>query len=419
LPFSEAEWRQRLAGTAALTVPGVLLRLGGVDAPYPAQFLAYGCAVIAAAFMLAWASEAAQIDVTSGLVVAGAAFLATLPEFLIEVHFAFTGQAQYVAANLTGASRLLIGCAIALPAVAALLPGRRIGRLELPAPHRVELAVLMLGAAWSMRAVLGGKLTLLDAAVLISLYVVYIRRAAAAGGSVHEPTGVALALSALPRRQRLSWVAWIVAFAGVVILLTAVPFGHAVLGIGVAVGISPFLMLQWIVPVATEAPELVIAFVLLTHGRGGQSIAILLAGAASQYTFALGTLPIAYAAGVASGPLPLAGRERLELFLTLGVALYAVGALIGLRLSRADSSIMLALFAGQLLFPVVITRLLFAVAFWVIALDVLAFERRRLPGLLRVLRPAPTRSADRARSRSARSRARSPTAASGIRFPQQ
>ncbi len=114
------------------------------------------------------------------------------------------------------------------------------------------------------------------------------------------------------------------AFAGVVILLTAVPFGHAVLGIGVAVGISPFLMLQWIVPVATEAPELVIAFVLLTHGRGGQSIAILLAGAVSQYTFALGTLPIAYAAGVASGPLPLAGRERLELFLTVGVALYAV-----------------------------------------------------------------------------------------------
>jgi cation:H+ antiporter len=198
-----------------------------------------------------------------------------------------------------------------------------------------------------------------------------------------------------------------------------VPFGHAVLGIGVAVGISPFLMLQWIVPVATEAPELVIAFVLLTHGRGGQSIAILLAGAVSQYTFALGTLPIAYAAGVASGPLPLAGRERLELFLTVGVALYAVGALIGLRLSRADSSIMLVLFAGQLLFPTVLTRLLFAVAFWVIAVDVLAFERRRLPGLLKVLWPGAGPSADPARSRSARSRGRSPTAASGIRCHQQ
>ena len=179
------------------------------------------------------------------------------------------------------------------------------------------------------------------------------------------------------------------AFAGVVILLTAVPFGHAVLGIGVAVGISPFLMLQWIVPVATETPELVVAFVLLTHGRGGQSIAILLAGAVSQYTFALGTLPIAYAAGVASGRSRSRAVSGSSCFLTVGVALYAVGALIGLRLSRAR----LLDHARAVRRPAarsrrVLTRLLFAVAFWVIAIDVLAFERRRLPGLLKVLWPA-------------------------------
>ena len=61
-------------------------------------------------------------------------------------------------------------------------------------------------------------------------------------------------------------------FAASVILLTAVPFGDAVLGTGALVGISPYLLLQWIVPVATETPELVVAFVLLTHGRGGQSV---------------------------------------------------------------------------------------------------------------------------------------------------
>jgi cation:H+ antiporter len=276
----------------------------------------------------------------------------------------------------------------------------------------------MLGSIWTMRAVLGGKLTFLDAAVLLSLYGVYIRRAATGRGPEHEPTGVAAALGALPRAQRLSWIARMLAYAAAVLLLNAVPFGHAVLGIGVSLGVSPFLMLQWIVPVATEAPELVVAFLLLTHGRGGQSIAILLAGAVSQYTFALGTLPLAYAAGVASGPLPLAGRERLELFLTVGVALYAVGALIGLRLSRADSSIMLGLFAGQLLVPTVITRLLFAIAFWAIAIDVLVFERRRLPGLLKVLWPAPVPPPGRVRSRRARSRAPSPAGAVGTRSPQ-
>jgi cation:H+ antiporter len=407
--------RRRLAVTAACPLPGVLVRLSGADVPYPTQFALYGAAVIAAAFLLAWACETAQVDAPHGLVVAGAAFLATLPEFLIELHFAFTGQAEFVAANLTGASRLLIGCAIALPAAVALLRHRRFGPLSLPAPHRVELAVLLLAATWSLRAIVSGRLTLLDAVVLISLYGVYVRRAATSGGHAPVPTGTAEALSALPRRERRRWVAGTLAYAGVVLLLCAVPFGHSVLGIGAAVGISPFLLLQWIVPVATELPELVLACILLVHGRGGQSIAILLAGAVSQYTFALGTLPIAYEAGVATGPLPLAGRERVELLLTLGVALYGVGALIGLRLSRGDSAIMLALFLGQLLVPATVTRLLFALAFWAIALDLLAAERQQLPGLLRALRPAAAPAAGPARSRSGPARRRSRAAVAGTR----
>jgi cation:H+ antiporter len=219
------------------------------------------------------------------------------------------------------------------------------------------------------------------------------------------------------------------AYAAFVILMTAVPFGEAVLGAGAIVGISPYLLLQWIVPVATETPEIVVAFVLLTHGRGGQSIAVLLAGAVSQYTIALGTLPLAYAIGPAVGPLPLAGRERVELLLTVGVALYAVGALLTLRLSRGDSSIMLAAFAGQLLVPTVVTRLFFAVVFWTVAMDIFLAERRRLPALLAALRPPHRtggRGADsrppplgRGRSRRARSRTPSRAGAAAGRFRQR
>jgi cation:H+ antiporter len=178
-------------------------------------------------------------------------------------------------------------------------------------------------------------------------------------------------------------------FAALVILLTAVPFGDAVLGSGQLVGISPYLLLQWVVPVATEVPELVVAFVLLTHGRGGQSVAVLLAGAVSQYTLALGTLPIAYAVGAGVGPLPLAGRERIELFLSIAVALYAVASLITLRLSRADATIMLVLFTIQFLLPSVVTRIALAVAFMALAIDVLSHERRYLRGLLMALVDGP------------------------------
>jgi cation:H+ antiporter len=195
-----------------------------------------------------------------------------------------------------------------------------------------------------------------------------------------------------------------------VILVTAVPFGDAVLGAGALVGISPYLLLQWVVPVATETPELVVATVLLLHGRGGQSVAVLLAGAVSQYTLALGTLPLAWSAGKGVGPLPLAGRERIELFLTIGVALYAVTALARLRLSRGDSAIMLGLFLGQLLVPSALTRLLFALAFWAVAVDVLMAERPALRALFaELLGRGP--SAHRARSRPAPPRTPSPAAA--------
>ena len=53
-----------------------------------------------------------------------------------------------------------------------------------------------------------------------------------------------------------------------------------------------------------------------------------------------------------------------------------------LRLSRGDSSIMLVLFAGQLLIPTVFTRFVFAVVFWAVAIDVLIAERREIRALL-------------------------------------
>lgn len=385
-----APWQVRLARTAACTLPGLLVRTGGGLVPPPVQLIAYGAAVAAAAFMLAWASEAAQVDFAHGIVVVAVAFVAILPEYIVEAHFAFTGQAEYVTANLTGAIRLLLGFCVAMPAALALLPDRwrprHVGRLELPPAHRVELATLGLGAAWALRPVIRGQLTLVDAVVLISLYVLYLRRVTKSGVEESALIGVAAGLAELPREARRRWVRVLMAGSGLVIVLTAVPFGDSVLSTGALVGISPFLLLQWLVPAATEMPELVVAVVLLVHGRAGQSVAVLLASAASQYTLALGTLPIAFALGGGTGHLPLGPREQVELFLTVGVALYAVAALLRLRVSRGDAGIMLVLFTVQFLLPTVLTRLALGVVFTTLAIDILIADRRRLRPLAAALR---------------------------------
>jgi cation:H+ antiporter len=385
-----APWQVRLAATAACALPGFMVRISGGSPSPPVQFAVYGAAVVAAAFMLAWACEAAQVDFASGLVVSVVAFVAILPEFIVELHFAYTGRAEYVTANLTGASRLLLGFCVAMPAAVALLPARRrpppLGQITLDGANRLDLAILGLAAVWAVRAVAVGHLTLLDSAVLLSLYVLYVHRAAKAGGEAPAPLGIAAELAELPERERRRWVGGLIVFSAFVILLTAVPFGDAVLGTGRLVGISPYLVLQWLVPVATEMPELVVAFVLLTHRRGGQAVAVLLAGAVSQYTLALGTLPLVYRVGAGTGPLPLRSGERVELFLTVGVALFALAALITLRLKRADASLMLVLFAAQFFLPLGFTRLAIAIVFATVAVDILVSERRRLGPLLRALR---------------------------------
>jgi cation:H+ antiporter len=390
------DWQQKLALAAGCTIPGLVVRMGGGFFPNPLQVLAYGAAVIAAAFILAWACEAAQVDVANGLVVAVVAFVAILPEYIVEVHFAFIGHAEYVTANLTGASRLLLGFCVSMPAVVALLPARwrpeRVGPLKLDDQHRIELAILAVAAVWSLRSVVVGHLSLLDSLVLISLYALYLRLTASAGGEAPPPVGVPAQLAVLPRAQRRRLVRALMGYAAFVILVTAVPFCNAVLGTGMMVGISPYLLLQWVVPVATEMPELIVAFVLLVHGRGGQSVAVLIAGAVSQYTLALGTLPLAYRAGAGVGTLPLQGREQLELFLTVAIALYATAALIKLTLSRADAAIMLGLFTGQFLLPTIFTRFVIALIFSALAIDLLLAERRQLPRLLGSLRPVPRRA---------------------------
>jgi len=389
-------WQARLATMAACTMPGVLLRLSGVHLPPGIALLAFGGAVVAAAFMLAWAAEAAELDLSPGIAVAGVALVAVLPEYTIEIYFAFTGQVEFVTASLTGSTRLLLSFAVGMPAIASLVLARRGGPrldvVELKPQRLLDLAIIAAASLYAPLVVLRGHLAFTDAVVLIGLYVLYLRRNATGSPEPPHLVGVSAELGKLPKRDRRRWVAGIMAYAALAVLVTAEPFANSVLLAGTKVGISPYLLVQWLVPLATESPELVIAFVLVTHDRAAQGVAVLLSSAVSQWTLALGTLPVAYAAGVGTGPLPLLGREQVEILLTMGQALLAVAVLVTLRLRRSDSVLMLTLYALQILIPIVAIRAALTVVYLVIAVDILASERWAVPTLRRTLWPRPAKA---------------------------
>lgn len=48
-------------------------------------------------------------------------------------------------------------------------------------------------------------------------------------------------------------------FAAVVILLSAEQFADGLVQTGEQLGISPFFLVQWVAPLASEAPELLVA----------------------------------------------------------------------------------------------------------------------------------------------------------------
>jgi cation:H+ antiporter len=386
-------WKGRLAIMASCTLPGVLVRISGVHLPPPLAIVVFGGAVMAAAFMLASAAEAAELDAPPGIAVAAVALVAVLPEYTIEIYFAFGGRVEFVTASLTGSTRLLLSFAVGMPAVASVVLGRRrrqrLGVVELAADKRVDLGIIAAASLYAPLVVMRGHLAWPDAIVLLGLYALYLRRISAGSPEAPHLVGIAAELGRLPQRQRRRWVAGIMIFSACAVLVTAEPFADSVLLTGTSVGISPYLLVQWLVPLATEMPELVVAFVLIKHERAGQAVAVLLSSAVSQWTLALGSLPLAFAAGAGKGPLPLLGREQVELLLTMAQGLMAVAVLVTLRLQRRDAVLMLGLFVVQLALPTLLVRAALTLAYLVLAVDILASERWALPTLARALRDGP------------------------------
>lgn len=74
--------------TAAFIIPAVIVRLAGLHPNPVAALTVYGAAVVAASFVLAWAAEAAQIDVSGGLAIALLALIAVLPEYAVDLYYA-------------------------------------------------------------------------------------------------------------------------------------------------------------------------------------------------------------------------------------------------------------------------------------------------------------------------------------------
>src|SRR4051794_13183354 len=160
-------------------IPGLAIRFTSPSLPHALDAFCFGLAIVGSAFLLSWAAEVAQLDISAGLAIAVLAFIAVLPEYAVDVVFAKDGgeavkqygpacqsAADMAAgrdsacslslANMTGSNRLLIGIGWSMVVLVAWWRYRKRGQpaqgkaIRLERSHSVEIAFLTLATVYCL-----------------------------------------------------------------------------------------------------------------------------------------------------------------------------------------------------------------------------------------------------------------------------
>jgi cation:H+ antiporter len=370
---------------AFLPVPWIAAyHLGGLGMPPELEALLSGLSILGAAFLLSWSMELAERDIPQNLALLVLALVSVLPEYAVDLHFAITAAEQpeyshYAIANMTGANRLLIGLGWAAVVLIACRK-EQVSSIRISRQHRIEMQALVLATVYSFVIPLNGHVGLVDAAVLLTIFVLYVR--AAMQGETHEADLIGPA--AILSREfgdfgRRAWATLLFVFAAWAIWVSAQPFADGLVHVGRNYAIDEFLLVQWVAPLASEAPEFAIAILFAVRGRPSVGLGALISSKVNQWTLLVGALPVAYvAAGGGWHGLPLDARQVEELVLTSAQSLLATLLIADFSFSRAEAVLLAALFGVQLIFPDTSVRLAFSGLYLVIfALAIVASPVRR------------------------------------------
>ena len=357
-----------------------LFHLGHPELAPPLLALTYGVAVIGAAFVLAWAAEAAQLDVSASLAIGVLALIAVLPEYAVGFVFAWKGgndveqygpscqapgaegasNCSLVLANMTGANRLLIGIGWSMIVFIAYWQWRRRGErhhegVTMERSKAVELAYLSLACAYCLTLPLKSSVTLIDTVILVSIFIAYTLRISRAPQTEPDLIGPAAWVGAMGKRARRTTVLSMFAVAGVVILLVAEHFAESLVETGTELGVSEFLLVQWLAPLASEAPELLVVALYAWRLKTSEALTAVVSSKINQWTLLVGTLPLVFA--IASGSLhglPVGTAQREELLLTAAQTVFAVALLVNLSISLREAFALFWLFWAQFILGAVV-----------------------------------------------------------------
>jgi cation:H+ antiporter len=371
--------------------PEVGLHLGTIT-----ESILYGLAILGAAFLLSWTTEAAEVDISKGLAVAVLAFIAVLPEYAVDASITWRAAKDpeiisLAVANMTGANRILIG--LALPMIFFIFwrslrnkkssteskasdASTPITILKMPRSTSVELILLLAAVLYSFILPLKGGITIIDTAILFSIFGGYLYLIGRQASESPDLMGPALLIGTLPTNKRRLSLVLLFLFSAGIVFTAADPFAQGLEHTGEELGIDKFLLLQFVAPLASESPEFLVCGILAFRGHASLAMAALISSKLNQWTLLLGSLPLVFSASSGEiATLPLQDRQQLEIFLTAAQGLFAVALFMNLKVDMKATLSLVILFLIQAVLPYDEIRLAIGILY-ILLTFVLIYSRR-------------------------------------------
>jgi len=346
--------------------------------------------MLLSAFLVAWGAEAAQFLISQGLALAILAWLQTLPEFAVEAVIAWDAgrdpeRAHLAIANLTGAIRLLLGLGWPMIYFVFAFSGQRRGDphhtpIKLQPEHAVEVIGLVPPLLYFGVIVWKQSISWIDAVVLLLLYVGYLLVLLRNPPHNVEELADASRVSQWAYRQR-GWrrqaaIGALFGGGGLLLYVTAHPFLESMLAVAATLGISQFVLVQWVAPFLSEFPEKVSAFLWarrVTHAP--MALMNMVSSNINQWTVLAAMIPLVYGyshyhhTGTWSDFHFDAG-QRLEIILTLLQTGLGLVLLANMEFDWFDATALFVLWVVQFLAPHLREEVSVAYALWIVILMV-------------------------------------------------
>ena len=344
--------------------------------------------MLLSAFLVAWGAEAAQFLISQGLALAILAWLQTLPEFAVEAVIAWEAgrnpeRAHLAIANLTGAIRLLLGLGWPMIYFVFAWSARRRGDpahapIKLQREHAIEVIGLIPPLLYFVVIVWKQTISWLDAVVLLALYVVYLLVLLRNPPHSVEELGDAAVVSRWAYRQR-GWrqkaaIGALFAGGGFLLYVTAHPFLESMLAVAGLLGVSQFVLVQWVAPFLSEFPEKVSAFLWarrVTHAP--MALMNMVSSNINQWTVLAAMIPLVYGYSHYHhtgtwADFRFDAAQRLEIILTLLQTGLGVVLLANMEFDWFDATALFVLWAVQFFVPHLREEVSVAYALWILVL---------------------------------------------------